>query len=117
MMAKIFIRDLKIDAIIGVLPQERILPQPIFIDLEIVTDITEAAKTDDLKDVIDYAKIAQRITDFVSHSQFQLLETLAEKISELLFNEFNISHLLLQIAKPNAIANAKQAGIFLERKL
>lgn len=114
-MDKIFIHELKIETIIGVLPHERITKQPILITLEITTDIRKAAETDDLNDAVDYTMIAQRLDEFISHNHFQLLETLAEKIAELLFNEFNIFQLRLQIAKPNALANAKQVGLILER--
>lgn len=114
-MDKIFLRELEIEAIIGVLPYERIQPQPVIINLEIATDIRTAAKTENLADTIDYAAIAQCLTDFVSASQFQLLETLAEKIAELILQKFGVSWLRLEIAKPAAIKNAKSTGIIIER--
>lgn len=116
-MDKIFIHDLQIETIIGVLPHERTQKQPILINLEISTDIRPAAKSENVKDAIDYSAIAQRITEFVSQSKFQLLETLAEKIAEIVLTEFNVKQLRLQLSKPQAIANAKSAGVIIERKL
>lgn len=115
-MDKIFLRELQIDAIIGVLPHERIQPQPVIINLEIATDIRAAAKTETLVDTIDYAAIAQCVTDFVSASKFQLLETLAEKIAELILQKFKVNWLRLEIAKPSALKNAKNVGIIIERE-
>lgn len=114
-MDKIFIRDLEVNTIIGVLPHERTQPQSLIISIEIFTDIRSAATSDNLKDTIDYAAIAQTITEFASTSKFQLLETLAEKIIELLFSKFPMTSLHLQITKPQAVANAKKVGISIAR--
>lgn len=111
----IFIHQLKVETIIGIFPWEREQKQPVIIDLEITTNIRPAAVSKSIKDTIDYAQVAARVTDFVSNSQFQLLETLAEAIAQLLFTEFKITWLKLQLAKPLAVANAKQTGVIIER--
>jgi dihydroneopterin aldolase len=113
-MDKIFIRDLEIYTIIGVLPHERIEKQPLVINLEIATNITIAATTEKLSDTIDYIAVVQRISEFMSNSQFQLLETLAEKTAQLILNEFKIVWLRLEIIKPRVLAPAK-IGLIIER--
>lgn len=111
----IFIHQLKVDIIIGIFPWEQQQKQPVLIDLEIGTDIRRAALSKKIKDTVDYAQVATRITDFVANKKFQLLETLAEEIAQLLFVEFKIERLKLQLAKPLAILNAKQVGVIIER--
>ena len=115
MTDKIFIRELEISAIIGILPHERSTPQPVIINLEIATDIHQAAQSENIVNTLDYAAIAETITAFVGKSQFQLLETLAEKTAELILQKFKATWLRLEIAKPQAIKNAKQVGIIIER--
>lgn len=116
MTDKIFIRNLEVSAIIGILPHERITPQPLIITLEIAADFKQAATSENIADTVDYAAIAQTITDFVSTSRLQLLETLAEKIAELILQKFKVNWLRLEVAKPQAIKNAKSVGIIIERK-
>lgn len=113
-MMKIFIKDLTIDAIIGVLPHERHQKQSLVLNLEIITSQDLAAHTDNLHDTLDYAIIAARLTQFIEESQFQLLEALAYASGEMLFKEFAIQKLKLELLKPNAIPNAKGAGILME---
>jgi dihydroneopterin aldolase len=112
---KIFLQGLKISAIIGVLPWERTAPQTLLIDLEIATDIDQAAQQDHLTAAIDYAMVAQRVTEFVADSQYNLLETLAANIMTLLHDEFHVSWIRLRISKPDAIANCNSVGVMVEK--
>ena len=99
---KIFIHELKIFCIIGTLPKERKKKQPVLINLEFYAPIKKAAKTDNIKSAIDYQKIVNRITVFVSKSRFYLIETLAEKLASILLKEFAL--------KKNRSYNQKTRG-------
>lgn len=112
---KIFIHELKIFCIIGTLPKERKKKQPVLINLEFYAPIKKAAKTDNIKSAIDYQKIVNRITVFVSKSRFYLIETLAEKLASILLKEFALKKIALIIKKPEAIRNAKTVGIKIVR--
>lgn len=115
MTDRIFINNLKVDTIIGVFNWERQVRQTLCIDLEMAANIKEAAYTDALGDTLDYHAISLRLTQFVEDSRFELIETLAESITELLQNEFNIPWLKLRLSKPGAIANADNVGVIIER--
>ncbi len=111
----IFIHELRIETIIGVHPWERDLRRTLLIDLELGADIRPAAAPDQLEDTLDYQTVARRIHDFAAGSDFQLVETLAERIAELLLREFAIPWLRLTLHKPGAPSSAKAAGVIIER--
>ena len=77
----IYIKDLRVQAIIGIFGWEREVRQEVSIDLEMAFDCKRAAKTDAIEDTIDYKKITKGIIKFVEESEFQLQETLAESIA------------------------------------
>jgi len=111
----IFIHDLLLETIIGVHPWERDLPRTLRLNLELGADIYSAAATDRLEDTLDYQVVAQRISDFAAASDFQLVETLAERIADLLLQEFTVPWLRLTLHKPGAPSGAKEAGVVIER--
>ena len=114
-MDTIFIRDLSMDAVIGVFDWERQVKQKISIDLEMATDIAKSANTDALQDTLDYKAISQRIRTLVETNQPQLVETLIELIAKTIMQEFNIPWLRITIAKPGAVRGSKAVGVTIER--
>lgn len=111
----IYLRELKIETIIGVYPWERQIKQTIIIDLEMATDIRQAAKADRLEETLNYKAVAKRLIDFISHSEFFLVETLAERVAEIILTEFSVPWVRLQVNKPGAVRGARDVGIVIER--
>ncbi|MEI7750464.1 MAG: dihydroneopterin aldolase [Candidatus Omnitrophota bacterium] len=116
MSDKIFIQGLEISCIIGTLPRERTKQQKIVIDLELSAPIKKAAKRDDLRDALNYKRIADRATEFTAKSRFYLIETLAERLAQVLLLEFKLKDIFLRVSKPNALRNAKKVGVEIFRK-
>lgn len=114
-MDKIFLRELEIDAVIGIWEWERQVKQKVSIDLEIGTDVRGAALTDAVDSTVNYKNVAKRLIDFVGNSEFQLVESLADAVAEIVIKEFNVSWLKLSVAKPGAIEGSKTVGISIER--
>ncbi len=114
-MDTIFLRDLEIDATIGIFEWEKRIKQKVRIDLEMATDIVKAAKTDHIDDTLDYKAIAKRVTEFVEESRFELIETLIEKVAELLLQEFDIPWIRVTMSKPGAVRGSRDVGIIIER--
>ena len=52
---------------------------------------------------------------FVEEAEFQLVETLAEKIAEIIQTEFNVPWLKLKLSKPGAVRGSKNVGVLIER--
>lgn len=112
----IFLRGLQIDTVIGIYDWEREIRQTIILDVEMGADIQKAAASDDIAQTLDYKAVSKRIIAFVEGSEFFLVETLAEKIAEILLGEFSIPWLRLTINKKGAIRGASDVGIIIERE-
>ncbi len=111
----IFLSDLKVEAIIGIYDWERETKQTIGIDLEMGTDIRKAAEHDHIDHTLDYKSVAKRLISFVEASEYQLVETLAERITQIVLDEFSVPWVRLRLSKPGAIRGAKDVGILIER--
>lgn len=111
----VYIRDLKIETIIGIFDWERRIRQTVSLDLEMAADIRKAASSDSIHDALDYKAVAKRLITVVGESEFMLVETLAEKIAQILRQEFQIPWLRLHLSKPGAIRGAQDVGVIIER--
>ena len=115
LMDIIYLNDLCIDTIIGVYDWERRVKQKVIIDLEMAADIRKAAASDSLDDTLNYKAVAKRLIDFVSHSEYQLVETLAEQIAAIVMDEFKVPWLRLRLNKQGAVRGARDVGVIIER--
>jgi dihydroneopterin aldolase len=79
-MPKIKIKNLKIDTIIGIHDHEKEKKQPLIIDIEIEFDDKILNNLDNINNAIDYYDLASKINILVKNSNFNLLETLSQKI-------------------------------------
>ncbi len=111
----IYLRDLRIGATIGIYEWEKRIKQIVSIDLEMATDIKKAAASDSIEDTLNYKAVAKRVIAFVEESQFELVETLIERIAELLLKEFEIPWVRVTLSKPGAVSGSRDVGIIIER--
>lgn len=114
-MDTIFLRDLRVRTIVGIWEWERRMPQVISIDLEMAADIRHAAGHDRIDATLDYKAVAKRIVSFVDSSRFNLVETLAERIAEIVISEFAVPWVKVAVHKPWAIRGARDVGVTIER--
>ena len=114
-MDKIFIRELRVETVIGIFEWERRIRQTVIIDLELSADIRNAAHSDAIGDTVSYKDVAKRVTQFVEQSEFQLIETLAERITEIILEEFGLQWVKLTLSKPRAVRGARDVGVIIER--
>jgi 7,8-dihydroneopterin aldolase/epimerase/oxygenase len=111
----VYLRDLKIDTVIGIYDWERRVRQTIHLDIELATDISKAAASENIDDTLNYKAVSKRIIEFVSSSDFQLVETLAERICEIIRTEFDVPWVRLTLNKKGAIRGATDVGVRIER--
>ncbi len=114
-MDLVYIRDLKIETVIGIYDWEREIKQVISIDLDMAHDIRKAAQSDDIQYALSYKDVSKRLIDFVESSELFLVEKMAEEIASIVMNEFNVPWLRLQLGKPGAVTGARDVGVIIER--
>jgi len=111
----IYLTDLRIDTVIGIYDWEREIKQTLILDLEIGTDIRKAGKTDDLQYTVNYAEVAECVVTYVETSRFQLIESVAEGIAEIILNKFKAPWMRLKINKKGAVPSVRDVGVIIER--
>lgn len=114
-MDKIFLRELRVETIIGFWEWERRIKQVVSIDLEIGTDARVAAASDAIAGTLNYEQLAKRLIEFVGESQYQMVEALATAIGKIVTQEFGAPWVKVSLAKPGAIPAARDVGIVIER--
>jgi 7,8-dihydroneopterin aldolase/epimerase/oxygenase len=114
-MDRIFLRELRIDAVIGIWEWERRIRQTVSLDLEMATDARRAARADAAEETLNYKDVAKRLIEFVGESKFQLVESLAEAVAGIIIREFNVPWVKVSVSKPAAIEGSKEVGIVIER--
>jgi len=105
-----------VHAILGINPNERVTPQPVRISFGFHTDTRRAAETEDIRQALDYAHAAERVSALTRDGKFQLAETLAERIAELLLAEFPADAVWVEVEKPEALPDAAGVGVSIERR-
>ena len=111
----VFIRELQIQTVIGIFDWERDIKQTVSLDIEMATDIEKAAKSDHIDDTLDYKAVSKRLISYIESSEFQLVETMAERVCTIIREEFNVPWIRLRLSKPGAIKGAKDVGVLIER--
>ncbi|MFI2811829.1 MULTISPECIES: dihydroneopterin aldolase [Microbulbifer] len=111
----VYIRDLKVNTIIGIYDWEREVRQTVSLDLEMAFDISEAARTDDIEHTLNYKAVAKRLIGFIEGSEFLLVETMAEQAAGIVRDEFSVPWLRLRLSKPGAVRGSRDVGVIIER--
>jgi dihydroneopterin aldolase len=111
----VFIEDLRIDTIIGIYDWEREVKQTVALDIEMAADNTRPASTENIDDALNYKAVAKRMIAFTEESQFQLVETLAERLVEIIMKEFDVPWCKLKLSKLGAVTGSRSVGVIIER--
>jgi dihydroneopterin aldolase len=115
-MDQIFLTGLTTDCIIGIWDWERRVKQKVVVDLEMAADIRKAAASDSIEDTLDYKRVAKRLLQFIGDSEYQLVETLTERIAQVVVTEFGVEWVRVRLNKQGAIRGSRDVGILIERR-
>ena len=115
MTDRIFLRDLRTEAIIGIYDWERKIKQTISLDIELPADIRRAAQSDKIEDTLNYKSVAKRVLAFIDDSHYELVETLAEELAQVILADFGVAWVRLTLNKPGAIRGSRDVGVMIER--
>lgn len=114
-MIRILLRELQVEAAVGLLDWELAQTQMLQVSCEVQVDANQAASSDSVTDTLDYGLLREAIQSFCKDNRFYLLETLADKLAKHLFSSFPMAQSLrLCIIKPAIFDDAKGAGVELE---
>ena len=107
----VFIKDFIIEEIIGFYKHEKEKKQKIIFN--IVLDIDQSSLPDekDIKSIVDYEKITNKLENLTKSKKYNFLESLAEDSFKEIFEDKRINSVTIKIEKPEAIKNAKSVGI------
>ena len=114
MSRRVFIRNLALEAHIGIHGHEQDRSQPVRINVELTVQ-DDQQLSDRLESVVDYAAVAQNIRVIVSDGHVNLAETLAERIARVCFNDNRVERARVRVEKLRAVADAESAGVEIER--
>jgi 7,8-dihydroneopterin aldolase/epimerase/oxygenase len=111
----IFLREIRVDALIGVYEWEKRVPQTLQLDLEIALPNSRAGQSDKLADALDYSEIIAHIRNVLTSRHFNLIEAMAEHVAQILLDDFRAPWVRVSVAKLSAIRDCKQVGVRIER--
>ncbi len=116
-MDTLFLRDFRLELIIGIYEWERKVPQPVRLDLEIGLPHSKAGSSDDVADTIDYGAVAMRVKDYLHNTPqpITLVESVAEHVAAIVRDEFGAPWVKVSVTKFAIVPGIKELGIAIER--
>jgi dihydroneopterin aldolase len=112
------LRGLRLACLCGVLPEEQDRRQPYEFDLDIVADVAEATRSDDLGDTVDYGRVLDVVEAVVRDEAFQLFERMAAKVAETVLAVDRVEEVTVEVRKlrPPVPQDLGSSGIRLTRR-
>ena len=111
----IFLREIRLDARIGIYKREKTITQTVELDLDIALPGNRMFKSGKVADTIDYAVVIGRIRVALVEQHYGLVENLAERVAQIMLTEFHAPWVRVSIAKIGAQRDAKRVGVVIER--
>lgn len=114
-MDRVFIKDLVVHGILGIDEYERKTHQPIIINAVLYTEIGSAAKSDDIRDCVDYRILSEELEKHTQQAERYTVEALANDLAMLCLQNPKIQKVIIRVDKPEALPNVKSVGVEIER--
>jgi dihydroneopterin aldolase len=118
-LRRVFVRDLTVQARLGIFPKEVAAPQRVVIGIELlVTDDAAPAGVgpDRLERVVDYGAVANRAREVATSGHTRLAETLAERIAVACLEDPRVQAVRVTVEKPDIIPQVGAVGVSVERR-
>jgi len=110
------LKNLKLKTILGVHDWERTEEREVLVNAEIEYDAQSATETDQIDHALDYYELSQKIIALAKNSEFFLLETLTQKIGELISQDSRIQSVRLSVEKPHPFPEIESVVAQWEKK-
>ncbi len=111
----IFLREVRLDARIGIYKREKTITQTVELDLDIALPDSQVFASGKVADTIDYAVVIERIREALVEKHYGLVENLAEHVAQILLTDFHAPWVRVSIAKLGAQRHARRVGVVIER--
>ena len=111
----VFIRDFMVECLIGVYEHEKCSPQRVRVNLDLAVDEGEHPIIDDILNVVSYETMANGILAIADEGHVNLVETLAERIADMCFDDQRVDSVRVRIEKLDILENAGSVGVEIER--
>lgn len=117
-MDAVVVRDLRVTTHVGVTEEERQVPQDVLVSLEVLTDMAEASRSDDVVQTVDYGVLVHEVAKLIERSENRLLETLAGDIAAFVERISGVTGVTVEVAKadPPVEENVGRIAVRIERK-
>jgi len=113
---QISIKNLRVQAIIGVHPRERTSPQEIRLTITLEYDAAGAIASDRIDDALDYDKLSRNVVERIQSARFFLIERLASEILQLILSDPRVRFARVEVDKPNALSDAESVSAAVEKR-
>ena len=107
----VFIKDFIIQEIIGIHEHEKTKKQKIKFNIVVNVNQNTVPDEKDIKSIVDYEKITNKLENLVKNKKYNFLESLAEDSFKKIFEDKRINSVKIKIEKPDAIKNADSVGV------
>jgi dihydroneopterin aldolase len=112
----VFVRDLELNANIGVYRREKGTLQPVRINIDLTVEETDGAIDDKLENVVDYSAVVDGVKEILAGGHLNLVETLAEKIAAHCLEDARVKVARVRIEKLKILPEAQSVGVEIERE-
>lgn len=124
---RVFVRDLRLDASIGVHAHERAQSQPVVVSIDLQVDDGAAAERivyspppqgseAVTRSVVCYESLSNMVADLLAEGHIDFVETLAERIAARCLADDRVTEVTVRVEKPDAIAAAAAVGVEIVRR-
>ena len=107
----VLIKNFIIEEIIGIHEHEKIKKQKIRFNIVIDVNQNTIPNEKDIKSIVDYEKITNKLKNLTKNKKYNFLESLAEDSFKEIFEDKRINSVKIKIEKPDAIKNADSVGV------
>lgn len=112
---RIHIRDLLARCIVGIYPEERENLQEVHLNITMYADLRAAGDSDDINDTVNYKDIKKRLLAMVEHSNFFLIERMAEESARICLEDLRVRRVDVTVDKPGALRFARSVAVEITR--
>lgn len=111
----IYLHGITVNCAIGVDAWEKQVTRRLVLDIDMRIDVQQAAERDSFNEVLNYSEVFARIKELSRESSYNLIESMAEGIAQMLLGEFNLPWVRVRVRKPGALGGVSDVGVLIER--